>query len=246
MQVSEAYTPVRVTPRPQLCARKFYFSRRVYETQRAQKRAVGICTSSSNYRHMRERHCRGDEDGASVTDKAHYLSGKQSKETIAARQKWFGIDNVNPRTGAVRTDRVIMSWAGMSTFAASFNGHVVMLDGYLAYAQNGTWGSSKRLHQHQSRGVRGAQPGDVPLRSRTRRPHGPTPQILAVLPTLQMYGMEEHCNDIKAQAWRRRRVNCTSILHAGAQFGAEATIPANLIPGVEAPGGEASALGRSA
>ena len=81
-----------------------------------------------------------DDDGDSA--KARYLSGRQSKETIAVRQKYFGLDNVNPNTGAVRTDRVIMSWVGVSTFAASFNGHVVMLDGYLAYARSGTWGNS--------------------------------------------------------------------------------------------------------
>ena len=73
----------------------------------------------------------GVEKAAGATEKARYLSGKQSRATIAARQKWFGLDNVNPNTGAVRTDRVIMSWAGVSTFAASFNGHVVMLDGLM-------------------------------------------------------------------------------------------------------------------
>jgi hypothetical protein len=40
---------------------------------------------------------------AGATEKARYLSGKQSRATIAARQKWFGLDNVNPHTGAVRT-----------------------------------------------------------------------------------------------------------------------------------------------
>jgi len=41
--------------------------------------------------------------------------------------------------------------------------------------------------------------------------------------------MEEHCNDIKT-IMAPTPVNCTSILHAGAQYGEEATIPANLIP----------------
>jgi hypothetical protein len=54
-------------------------------------------------------------------------------------------------------------------------------------------------------------------------------QILQLLPTLQMYGMAEHCNDIKARM-APTPVNCTSILDAGAQFGSQATIPANLIP----------------
>src|SRR6267143_4743754 len=49
-------------------------------------------------------------------------------ESIAARQKFLGLDNVDPGTGAVRSDRVILSWIGVSSFVAAFNGHVVNLD----------------------------------------------------------------------------------------------------------------------
>src|SRR5882724_5303128 len=55
-------------------------------------------------------------------------------ETIAARQKFLGLDNVDPRTGAVRSDRVILSWVGVSSFVAAFKGHVVILDAYVARA----------------------------------------------------------------------------------------------------------------
>ena len=54
-----------------------------------------------------------------------------SAETVSARQKFFGLDNVNPSTGALRRDRVILSWTGVSSFAASFRGHVVFLDAYI-------------------------------------------------------------------------------------------------------------------
>ena len=54
--------------------------------------------------------------------------------SIAARQKFFGTQNVDPSTGAVRSDRVIMSWAGVGTFAASFMGHVVLLDDWIPRA----------------------------------------------------------------------------------------------------------------
>src|SRR3954469_8238389 len=171
------------------------------------------------------------DDG--VAAKGHYLSGKQSKETIKARQKWFGLDNVNPKTGAVRADRVIMSWAGVSTFAASFNGHVVMLDGYLAFGRNGTWGSNKNYLSTSIEEYAALNP-EMYLFGHGHGDHmGHTPQILALLPTLQMYGMQEHCNDIKARM-APAPVNCTSILAAGAPFGSEATIPVNMIPGVEA------------
>ncbi len=172
------------------------------------------------------------EDGAGTTDKANYLSTKQTPATIAARQKWFGMDNVNPRTGAVRKDRVIMSWAGISTFAASFNGHVILLDGAIAYGPSGTWGSNKGWVGTTAEEYASLNP-EMYLFGHGHADHmGNTPQILAVLPTLQMYGMEEHCNDIKT-IMAPTPVNCTSILHAGAQFGEQATIPVNLIPGVD-------------
>src|SRR3954468_22855197 len=172
-----------------------------------------------------------DDNGVSA--KARYLPGKQTKETIAARQRFFGVDNVNPRTGAVRTDRVIMSWVGVSTFAASFNGHVIMLDGYLAYARNGTWGSSAEYLGFDEKDYAAINP-EMYLFGHGHGDHmGNTPQILALLPPLQMNGMQEHCNDIKARM-APAPVNCTSILAAGAPFGSEATIPVGLIPGVEA------------
>jgi hypothetical protein len=51
--------------------------------------------------------------------------------TIAARQNFFGAENVDPKTGRVRTDRVIFSWITNAGFAASFRGRVVLLDTYI-------------------------------------------------------------------------------------------------------------------
>src|SRR5262249_29902596 len=65
--------------------------------------------------------------------KAHD-SKSLSAETIAARQKFFGLDNVNAKTGAVRNDRVILSWMGVSSFVAAFKSHVVILDAYVGRA----------------------------------------------------------------------------------------------------------------
>src|SRR4051812_20249721 len=41
-------------------------------------------------------------------------SNRLSAQTIAARQKYLGVDNVDAKTGAVRSDRVILSWVGVS------------------------------------------------------------------------------------------------------------------------------------
>lgn len=50
---------------------------------------------------------------------------------IAARQKFFGIENVDARTGEMPRDRVLFSWLTNSTFAASFAGRVVLLDTFV-------------------------------------------------------------------------------------------------------------------
>ncbi len=50
---------------------------------------------------------------------------------LAARQKIFGPENVDPKTGDVRNDKVIFSWLTNSTFAASVLGRVVLLDTFV-------------------------------------------------------------------------------------------------------------------
>lgn len=51
------------------------------------------------------------------------------KDLVAARRKFFGAANVAV-DGSVRSDRVILSWFSTSSFAAAFNGHVVLLDAW--------------------------------------------------------------------------------------------------------------------
>lgn len=50
---------------------------------------------------------------------------------IAARQKIFGVENVDATTGAVKKDKVIFSWLTNTTYAASVLGRVIMLDSYV-------------------------------------------------------------------------------------------------------------------
>src|ERR1700733_9375524 len=56
---------------------------------------------------------------------------KSSAAMIAARQKIFGIENVDAKTGKVRDDRVVFSWLTNATFAAAMKGHVVLLDTFV-------------------------------------------------------------------------------------------------------------------
>jgi len=52
-------------------------------------------------------------------------------DMIAARQKFFGFENVDPRTGAVDKDKIVVSWLGHMSAAVSIRGRVVMLDTYI-------------------------------------------------------------------------------------------------------------------
>ena len=51
--------------------------------------------------------------------------------TVALRQRFFGHENVDASTGAVRADRVILSWFGVTNFAAAIGGNVVLLDAWV-------------------------------------------------------------------------------------------------------------------
>src|SRR6478672_4339044 len=54
-----------------------------------------------------------------------------SAATIAARQKFFGSDNVDIQNGRVNPNRVVFSWLTNASFAASVRGHVVLLDTFV-------------------------------------------------------------------------------------------------------------------
>src|SRR5260370_8761798 len=50
---------------------------------------------------------------------------------VAARQKVFGTENVDARSGRVRDDKVIISWITNASFAASVMGRAILLDTYV-------------------------------------------------------------------------------------------------------------------
>ena len=59
-----------------------------------------------------------------------------SPALVKARQHFFGPENVNPKTGRVNPDKVILSWFSVSSLAAALRGHVVLLDTYIDSREN--------------------------------------------------------------------------------------------------------------
>lgn len=145
------------------------------------------------------------------------------KETVAARQRFFGKQNVNPQTGAVRSDRVIMSWFSVANYAAAFNGHVVLVDAWVA---------------------RGSHSGYVPTSPEelaALRPeyifighgdfdHAADAAEVAVLSGATVVGTPEHCTSIRNQAGTDD-IRCVATGPEGATPGHLSEL--RLIPGVE-------------
>jgi len=60
------------------------------------------------------------------------MAQTSTADMIKARQKIFGIENVNATTGALKKDQVIFSWLGHNTGAVSMYGRIFMIDSYIA------------------------------------------------------------------------------------------------------------------
>ena len=122
-----------------------------------------------------------------------------SPRTIAARQHYFGLDNVNAETGEVRADRVILSWMGVSNFAAALNGHVVLMNAWIprgwidpprwpGIAYSGT--TPEELAALEPEVIffghgHGDHAGDIPF-------------VVRAHPGITVVGAAEHCSDVLA------------------------------------------------
>jgi L-ascorbate metabolism protein UlaG (beta-lactamase superfamily) len=127
---------------------------------------------------------------------------------VAARTTFFGSTNVNQRTGAVRADRIIASWVGVSTFAFAIRGHVVLLDAWIP----DIYPSSVP-----------ATPADLAALKPERifLGHGHFDHALDAVSIARasgatVVGTAEHCTALRKQ-WKALR--CTSVSPAGAALG---------------------------
>src|SRR3954454_1123188 len=121
--------------------------------------------------------------------------------TVAARQHFFGAENVDPATGAVRDDRVILSWFGVSSMAMAIKGHVVLLDAYVNNANSATpTQPSDRYVDTSYRELAQLHP-EALFVGHDHGDHGLGVSFLAdALPQLRIYGTAEHCAQARDDA----------------------------------------------
>jgi L-ascorbate metabolism protein UlaG (beta-lactamase superfamily) len=145
-----------------------------------------------------------------------------AREMIAARQKFFGKKNVDPRTGTVRSDKIIFSWFSVSSYAVAIKGHVFLLDAWVA---------------------RGSHSGYVPTNPTEVAAldpeyifvgHGDFDHVadaaeIASASGAAIVGTPEHCASIQGQT--EEELRCVPVAPEGATPGIRKDL--NLIPGVD-------------
>jgi L-ascorbate metabolism protein UlaG (beta-lactamase superfamily) len=124
----------------------------------------------------------------------HDHGGPLGPATIAARRHYFGPDNVDPRTGRVRDDRVLLSWTGEAGFAAAFYGRVVLLD---AWVSRGA--SISMSYVGSTPDELAALKPELVFTGHNHFDHvGDLPAVIRANPGITVFDSAEGCADIKA------------------------------------------------
>jgi hypothetical protein len=167
-------------------------------------------------------------------DNGDHHGNRLPAATIAARQKFLGFMNVDSRTGAVRSDRVILSWIGVSSFVAAFKGHVVILDAYVGRA-GGLVGAPWPGIAYVGATIEelAAVKPELILFGHAHFDHaGDLPQVVRTNPDAVVAGTAEHCRDIKNEV-PDVSFRCISMFAEHADLGSVAELPKDVLPGVD-------------
>ncbi|WP_459957201.1 MBL fold metallo-hydrolase [Nocardia sp. IFM 10818] len=132
-------------------------------------------------------------------------------DTIAARQHFFGSDAVNPQTGAVRDDQVLLAWFGCASFAVAMGGRVFLLDAWVP------------------RGLTSGYVPTTPAEVAALRPaaifighahfdHAADAGPIAQASGAVVYGTSEHCATIRKQV-ARAEFDCVELGSAASKPG---------------------------
>lgn len=149
---------------------------------------------------------------------------------VAARSHFFGIDNVDQRTGAVDKEKVIISWFSVSSYAMAARGHVVLLDSYI-YRVADVPGYVPTTVQE----LVDLKPEAIFI-GHGHGDHADNAAYIAGKTGAHIFGAAEHCDAMAGDAERifgtGASVNCTSLVSAGSAPGAEVRNLGFLLPDV--------------
>lgn len=144
---------------------------------------------------------------------------------VAARQRFFGLENVDPRTGDIRQDRAIFSWFGVTNFAAALNGHVVLLD---AWVPRGEYSGYSPTSPDE---LAALEPEAIFI-GHSHFDHAADASAIAAASSAAIVGTPEHCDQIRRQAPAGAMIECVDAVERGAAVGAQGTLD-GLLSGVD-------------
>jgi len=137
---------------------------------------------------------------------------------VAARQRLFGSENVDPKNGRVDKSKVIVSWFSVASFAVAAKGRVFLLDSYI-YRIADSRGYVPLLLQD----LVDLQPEAIFL-GHGHGDHADNAAYISKLTGATIYGAAEHCAAMQGDAGRLfgqgNTVHCVSITPTGEMPGA--------------------------
>lgn len=113
--------------------------------------------------------------------------------TVAARQRFFGLENVDASTGEVDSSKTILSWFGVTNFAMAIAGNVVLLD---AWVPRGEFSNYVPTSPEE---LAALEPSHI-LIGHGHFDHAADAAEIASICGATIVGTEEHCSQISEQA----------------------------------------------
>jgi hypothetical protein len=138
---------------------------------------------------------------------------------VAARSHYFGAENVDPRTGDVDKEKVIITWFSVQSYAVAARGHVFLMDSYI-YRVSDTPGYVPTTVQE----LVDLKPEAIFI-GHGHGDHADNAAYIAVMTGARIFGAAEHCAAMAGDADRifggGKSVQCTSLTTTGAAPGSE-------------------------
>jgi L-ascorbate metabolism protein UlaG (beta-lactamase superfamily) len=137
-------------------------------------------------------------------------------EMVEARQRVFGSRWVDPRTGAMPRDRVLLSWFGVANFAMSIRGKVVLLDAWVPRGPHSGYVPTSPAE------LAALRPKLI-LIGHAHFDHAADAVPIALASGARLVGLGEHCSEFAARG-PASPLSCRPVLPVGAPPGASAKV----------------------
>ena len=161
-------------------------------------------------------------ESCSIVEAGAPLSAAQRAEMIRVRSKVFGVEAVDPLTGALPNNRLIVSWIAVTTYAVSLNGNMILFDAFIGDASGYVPLNDCELTDLRPKAVF------------VGHGHNDHARLLATVANrnrgVAVYASEEVCTDLALALNGTAEVQCTPVLAAGAPLGAQGNY-SEVLPG---------------